>query len=159
MSPSGESKKKRRGTMYYAFTSVISIYSVLAVTLLVTYFYMKHACGIAGATEKVNMLAGSKKIVMFEIYSYISLIVWFALALPWVDLFMFQWFSHLENDGLRTYFGWMTDREASIYFVVMFLNILGAKAAMTLAELAAMLRKGRVRMVPHGIFFVWMRAE
>lgn len=159
MSPSGESKRKRRETMYYAFASLATLYSALAVILLITYFLMKRVYGILGSTERINTLARTKKVVAFEFYSYLSLVIWFALALPWVDLFTFQWFSHFENDGLRTYFGWMSDHEVSIYFVVMFLNILGAKAAMTLAELAAMLRKGRVRMVPHGIFFVWMRAE
>lgn len=155
----GESKRKRRESVYYAFASLASLYSMLAAILLVTYFYMKHVYGIQGSTKIINQFAGTKKIVVFELYSYLSLVVWFAFALPWVDLFTFQWFSHFENEGLRTYFGWMTDHEASIYFVVMFFNILGAKAAMTLAELAGLLRKGRVRMVPHGIFFVWMRAE
>ena len=142
--------------MYYAFVALASLYSMLAVVLLITYFYMKRVYGINGSTEKVNTLAGTKKVVTFEIYSYLSLAVWFALVLPWADLFTFQWFSHFENGGLRSYFGWMTSHNASVYFVVMLMNILGAKAAMTLSELAGLLRKGRVRMVPHGFFFVWM---
>ena len=143
--------------MYYMFATLATLYSALAVVLLITYFYMKRVHGIAGSTETINQkFAGTKKVVAFEIYSYLSLAVWFALVLPWADLFTFQWFSHFENDGLQTYFGWMTSHDASVYFVVMFMNILGAKAAMTLAELAGMLRKGRVRMVPQGFFFVWM---
>ena len=142
--------------LFNTFVTLASTYSVLAVILLITYFYMKRAYGIAGSTEKINRLAGTKKVVMFEIYSYASLAVWFALVLPWADLFTFQKFSHFQDGGLQTYFGWMTSHDASIYFVVMFMNILGAKAAMTLAELAGLLRKGRVRMVPHGFFLVWM---
>ena len=143
--------------LYTTLTALISAYSLLAVALLVTYFCMKRVYGITGSTEVINRkFAGTRKIVAFEIYSYISLTVWFALVLPWADLFTFQWFSHVEMHGLWTYFGWMTSHEASIYFVVMFFNILGAKAAMTLAELAGLLRKGRVRMAPHGFFFVWM---
>ena len=142
--------------MFYTLTALTSTYSLLAIVLLITHFYLKHAYGIAGSTEKINTLAGTKKVVAFEIYSYLSLIAWFALVLPWADLFTVQYFSHFKDGGLETYFGWMTSHEASIYFVVMFMNILGAKAAMTLAELAGLLRKGRVRMVPHGFFFVWM---
>lgn len=143
--------------MYYALATFASLYSALAIILVITYFTMKRVRGIAGSTEIINQkFAGTKKIVAFEIYSYLMLAVWFALALPWVDLFTVQWFSHFQNDGLQTYFGWMTSHDAGVYFVIMFMNFLGAKAAMTLAELAGLLRNGRVRMVPHGMFFVWM---
>ena len=84
-------------------------------------------------------------------------IIWIALALPWIDLFTFGWFTHIKDGGLESYFGRMTSHDASIYFVVVVLmNIIGAKAAMTLAELAGLLRKGRVRMVTHGPFWVFM---
>lgn len=142
--------------MYYAFATLATLYSTLAVILLLAYFSMKHMYGIAGATERINTLAGTQKVVAFEIYSYLSLAVWFALALPWVDLFTFQWFTHFENHGLRSYFGWMTDHEVSVYFMVTSMNILGVKAAITLAELAGLLCKGPVLMIPRGPFLVWM---
>ena len=87
----------------------------------------------------------------------VSFGVWFVLVLPWADLFTIQYFSHFKDGGLESYFGWMTSREASMYFVLMFVNMLGAKAAMTLAELSGLLRQGRVRLIPHGWMLVWTR--
>ncbi len=136
--------------------ALISGYSLLVAALLIIHWYLRNAHGIVGSTEVINKLAGTRKIVAFEVYSYFSLAVWVVLVLPWVDLLTFQWFSHFKDDGIKTYFGWMTSREGSIYFLAVLLNILGAKGAMTLAELAGLLRKGRVCMVPRGIFWVFM---
>ena len=141
--------------LYQTFATLASLYTVLAVVVLVAHLYLKHVYGVRGSAEVVNKLAGTKKIVVFEIYSYLSLAVWFALVLPWVDLFTFQKFSHFAEGGLQTYFGFMTSKQADMFFVVMFMNILGAKAAMTLAELAGLLRRGRVQCIPHGWFLVW----
>lgn len=142
--------------LYYTLATLVSVYSVLAVLLLVVRFHMKRTYGVAGFAEKINSLAGTKTIAAFEMYSYLVLVAWLALALPLADLFAFQWFSHFENRGLRTCFGWMTSHEASNYIATVLLNILGAKAALVLVEISGLLRKGRVRMVPRGIFQVWM---
>ena len=142
--------------LYAAFVAITSLNSVLAIVILIASMWIRHTRGNAGLSAQVNKIARTKKAVVFEIYSYASLAVWFALVLPWADLFTFQKFSHFQDGGLQPCFGGMTSHDASIYFVVMLMNILGAKAAMTLAELAGLLRKGRVRMVPHGFFLVWM---
>ncbi|HEU0050785.1 MAG TPA: hypothetical protein VFQ60_01885 [Patescibacteria group bacterium] len=143
--------------MYYALAALATVYSTLAIILLITYYLLKHVYGIMGSTEIINRkFARTRKITAFEVYSYFSLAVWFVLALPWIDLFTVQWSSRFENDGLRSYFGWMTSGEATLYFAVVFFNILGAKASLTLAELAGLLRKGRVQMIPRGLFHVWM---
>lgn len=148
--------RRKTKMLYYTLATLTSFYSVIAVALLVVNFYMKRTYGIDGTTERINRLAGTKKIRAFQIFSYVSMVAWIALALPWIDLTTFGWFSHFENRGLRTYFGWMEHNEASTYFFVMFFNILGAKAALVLAELSGLLRKGRVVMVPRGIIHIWM---
>ncbi len=145
--------------LYNILATIASINSFLAVILLLTFYYLKLRYGIQGMTERVNRLAGTRAIALVQIYAYLSVVVWIALALPWIDLITIQKLSQFKDGGMDSYLGWMTSRQASIYFVLMFFNILGAKAALPVAELASLLRRGRVRMMKWGIFFVWKPEE
>lgn len=142
--------------MFNFITAFVSTYSLLAIALVVAFLVLKFMYGVRGVNQIINFLAGSRNTLAIEIFSYSSLAAWFALVLPWMDLLTVQWFTRFQDDGMVSYFGQMKGRDVDIYFVVMFFNILGAKAAMTLAELARMLRKGRVLLIPRGPLWVFM---
>lgn len=139
--------------LFYTLAVLSSAYSVFAICFLITHLYMKRTYGLPAYNEKINKLAKTKTIVVFEIYSYLSCAIWLALVLPWVDLFTFHFVSNFKDDRVITYFGSMTYHQADIAFIVAFFNILGVKAAMNLAEVADILRRGRVRMIqiPRGM--------
>ncbi len=141
--------------LYTILATIASINSLLAVALLLSFYYLKLRHGIDGMTEKVNKLAGTRAIILVQIYAYFSMLVWVALALPWIDFITIQKISQYKDGGMESYLGWMNNKQATIYFALMFLNIIGAKAALPVSELANLLRKGRVQMIEWGLFFVW----
>lgn len=146
--------------LFNTLVTFASIYSLLAVLILFVSVYLKKVYGLTGFNQQVNRLAKTKTIVVFEVYSWVSMVIWFALALPWVDLFTANLSSSFKDDGINTYFGWMSSKQAGIYFVLMFMNILGVKAALKFTEITAMLRRGRVHLVrPAWGALVWMPLE
>ena len=124
-----------------------SIYSVLAIVILISNIYIKKVYGLSDFNRRVNGLAKSKQIVVFEVYSWCSMFVWFTLALPWIDIFTFNYSSSFKDGGLYTYFGWMSSEQAGMYFILLFINILGVKAALSITQITRMLRRGRVYLV------------
>ncbi len=146
--------------LFNTLMTLSSTYSMLAIVILISTVYLKKVHGLDGFNRQVNTLAKSKTIVVFEVYSWFSIVVWVTLALPWVDLFTANYMSGFKSGGVTTYFGWMSSKQAGAYFVLMFMNILGVKAAMKLTEIAAMLRRGRVHLVrPAWGAMVWMPIE
>ncbi len=145
--------------MFFFVCFFASLYSVVTAALLIFYVYLKRTHGIERSTAIINRLAGSREIIAFEIFSYASGGAWFLLAFPVIDLFTLQWFTTLVDDGFQTYFGWMSFDTFGVLFALAFFNILGARGAMKFTSLSAMLRKGRVMMVPVGLFWVWMPAK
>lgn len=139
--------------LFYTLAVLSSIYSVFAIVFLIHLLVYKKRFGVEALASKANEFARTKTIVAFEAYSYISLAVWLALVLPWVDLFTVQLTTSFKDGGVVTYFGWMSSKEAGTYFVVVFLNILGVKGGLNLIDIAGMLRRGRVRLlqIPHGM--------
>lgn len=136
--------------MFFAIlVTFASIYSLLAVVILITSVYLKKVYGLTGLNQRVNKLAKTKSVAIFEVYSWISIAIWLALALPWIDLFTANLFSSFKDDGINTYFGWMSSKQAEVYFALMFMNILGVKAALKFTEISPMLRRGHVHLVRH----------
>ena len=128
---------------------------MLAIVILIASMWIRHTRGNAGLSAQVNKIARTKKAVVFEIYSYLSVLAWLVFALPLLDFMTFSKFVTYQDGGLQSYFGWMTSQQASVYFVLMMMNIIGAKAFMTLAELAGMLRRTRVLLISRGMFLIW----
>jgi|SRR3989344_1032212 len=141
----------------YTLIGFVSIYSVLAVAILVALLYTKHVYGVRGLNNKVNeKFAGKKFVAVFEVYSYVVLAAWVAIALPWLDLFTFGYSTKFSEHGIITYFGQFEGRQADMYFLGMFLNILAVKAAMNLVDLAHILKRGRVIILqPTKMFMLW----
>jgi hypothetical protein len=131
----------------YTLIGFVSTYSVLAVAILVALLYTKHVYGVRGLNNKVNQkFAGKKFVAVFEIYSYVVLVAWVAIALPWLDLFTFGYSTKFSEHGIITYFGQFEGRQADI----------AAKAALNLVDLAHILKQGRVVILqPTKMFMIW----
>lgn len=142
--------------LYNTLAVYVSAYSVLAILLLVAHFYCKWQMGLRKYNEVINgALAGKKKTILFGIYSYSITIAWLVFALPFLDLVTFRWFTEFQDHGILTYFGSLSDKTANFYFLLIFFNILGVKAALNLGEAALLLHKGRVRLIPTKFGMIW----
>ncbi len=137
--------------LFLTLSTVISSYSVFAIIMVLSFFFMKDKMVLI-----LNKYAGSKKIILFEVYSWGIIMSWLFLTLPLFDLIIFQKFSYLEQIGLNTVFGQMSILEVNLWYGIVFLNILGVKAAFSFSEIASMLRKGRIRVIKRGMFNFFM---
>jgi hypothetical protein len=137
----------------------VSIYSLLAITFLFVHYFCKWEMGLQRYNNVINLMwANSSGALLIAVYSYSVLAAWLVFSLPWLDLFTFQKFTHFQDhDGIMTYFGLISGKQANTYFLVMFLNILGVKAALNIAEAALLLRGGRVKLIPMRFGMVWLR--
>lgn len=144
---------------YHSLAAIISVYSFVAFGFWFVHFFLMRKYGTDGRTEEVNKLASTKKLIAFEIFSYVALAGYIALAFPWIDLFWRQWFTHFTDGILFTYFGRMTVRQGNIYLLVLAVNAVVPYASVTLADMARQLRRGRVKFVHRGHFCAWMPEE
>ena len=137
--------------------------TLFGILFVLGFWGIKHAYGLEVLVRIINnYFAGRRFMLWVEIFSYICMVAWVALALPWIDLFTtLWWFSRIEDLeggglGLKTWFGFMNEHEATTYFCFMFFNILGVKAALQISEMAKLLQRGRIRIIRHGLILAWM---
>ena len=131
----------------------VTAYSLFAIVFMIASLYVEFRFGIDKFAKIVNERYAKKKaLIIFEIFSWLVVVVWLVLGLTFVDLTTFQFFTHFEGSGVSTLLGSMDSRKFDVYFLVMFFNILGVKAAWLFAQVAHILRKGYVRLIKRGFF-------
>ncbi len=137
---------------------LVSVYSIFAMFLVVLWTYLKWTRGKQGAVEQLNRLAKSKTALFVQYYSYVAVGAWLILVASLADLLFFHQFSHFgefSDDPAMTWFGPLQGRSGDIYFLVIILNVITAKASVVIGPLSRMLRQAPVGMTDFGWYEAW----
>jgi len=139
---------------FTTLAAIVIIYSIAVIVLVMGYHRIKRRRGISGVAETINrnFVGRQAPIVAFEIFSFVSIMAWFWLALQGVWSMVHY---TIGDGGFKTYFGWVTSRQAEIYFLIVLFGGASMKAAISLIELAGLIRKGRVSVTVKKGFYVW----
>jgi hypothetical protein len=136
----------------------ISLFTILAIVYAPVMWFIQRRGDINALEDFVNRRFNDRKLIgIFQIAAYAAVIAWIMVAFPVIDFTTFGFVTTLDDTALHTLLGDVPRKLGDFYILAMFMNILGAKAALKMAELAGVLKTGPVEIRKIGIFLIWSR--
>ncbi len=120
-------------TIFQLLQTVIFSYVALCICFIIFmwYFIIKygHYRGKYEMYGTLEKLRGKKTILLpFKIFSWIFLLCWLSLVLPFIDfLFHIGYVSSYQDGVFTMWAGSFIGKEGSYYYLTMFIGILGSK--------------------------------
>lgn len=109
-----------------SYSGIVALFS-----FFIFYFEIKYK-----RTVKANYYIGKKldtirgKVTILypmKFFSYIFIISWLSLVMPWIDIFIeTNFIASYENGLMYTYFGVFSSNQSDSYFITVFVSTLGA---------------------------------
>jgi hypothetical protein len=131
----------------YKILQVI-LFSYSAVCVFVTFFFLTFeiAFGQSKGKEKLHRLLSKLRgnvtiLLPLRIFSVIAIFSWLAIALPLIDGIFIgtNYFAHIQDGTLVTWFGNFSGKQGDYYFFTAFCNIIAVKGYFLIKEIADIL--------------------
>ena len=132
-------------TLFQTIQIVIFSYVAVCVcmAIFIAYFPIKYGSrkGRYEMNGTLEKLRGKKTILLpFTIFSWIFLLCWFSLALPFIDFVLhLGYLSTYENGTFSTWVGSFKGEEGNYYFLTLFIGILGSKGFIVISYISGVL--------------------
>ena len=135
----------------------VSIFSLLALVYAPIMLWIEWRGGIHALEDAVNQKFNDRKLVaLFQVAGILAVIAWVVCVF---NFFLGDFSRYFEDRVLHTYLGDLPWKYANLYFISMFINVLGAKGAMAMSDLAQLRKQGPIMVRKRGIFLLWSPLE
>jgi hypothetical protein len=129
----------------------ISVYSLVSIIYIfyTLFFNSQTVCNFIYKNVPKILLT------LFQVYGTVSIILWINATLSFFDAVGPRYYNYIEGGNIVFWWNILPAKSGDSFFLLIMLNIVGAKGFLLLNSLAGLLKKGPVHVYRRGIFTIY----